>query len=337
MTRHSSPRLKILEDLSALADATRSRLLLLLERQELTVSELCCVLQLPQSTVSRHLKTLLAGGWVQPRANGTRRLYRMAGEDLSAAAASIWSVTREDVAATTAARQDLGRLQSVMRQRRSRSEQFFTTAAERWNHVRDELYGAHFQLTALLGLLPEEMTVGDLGCGTGRITEALASAVARVVAVDASLPMLEAARQVLQPLQNVELRMGELEALPIPDRELDAATLVLVLHHVPDPALVIAEASRVLRPGGKLLIVDMLPHDRTEYRQQMGHLWLGFSEKQLRGYLEPAGLCLDRFLPLPPDPAAKGPVLFVATAHRMGAEAPDPHNKNLRKRRGKRP
>jgi ArsR family transcriptional regulator len=319
MSKPTPSRLKILEDLSALADVTRSRLLLLLEEHELTVSELCTVLQLPQSTVSRHLKTLLAGGWVQPRAKGTHRLYRMAAEDLSAAAASIWSVTREDVAATSAARQDMGRLQSVMRQRRSRSEQFFSATAEQWDHVRDELFGTRFQSAALLGLLPGGMAVGDLGCGTGRISEALAPVVDRVVAVDASAPMLETARQVLQPWPNVVLRQGELEALPISDGELDAATLVLVLHHVIDPARVIAEAARVLRPGGVLLVVDMLSHDRTEYRQQMGHLWLGFSEKQLRRYLAPAGLRLERFLSLPADPAAKGPALFIALSRRPRA------------------
>ncbi|HTE17235.1 MAG TPA: methyltransferase domain-containing protein, partial [Armatimonadota bacterium] len=111
-------------------------------------------------------------------------------------------------------------------------------------------------------------------------------------------------------------RQGELEALPLDEGSLDAAILMLVLHYVPDPAGVLSEAARVLRPGGRLLIVDMLPHDRDEYQQQMGHVWLGFSEAQTLRYLAAAGFSGSRVCPLPPDPDAKGPGLFVATARR---------------------
>ena len=108
------------------------------------------------------------------------------------------------------------------------------------------------------------------------------------------------------------MRRGELEALPIEDGELDAATLLLVLHHLPDPVRALAEAARVLRPGGRLLISDMLPHDREEYRQQMGHVWLGFGEDALRRLLGNAGFEQIRIAPMPADPDAKGPALFVA-------------------------
>ncbi len=143
---------------------------------------------------------------------------------------------------------------------------------------------------------------------------ALAPFVARVVAVDRSGEMLQAARRRLRDFANVDVRRGELEALPIADEELDAATLLLVLHHVPDPGAALREAARVLQPGGRLLICDMLPHDREEYRQQMGHVWLGFGEEQLRQLLGGAGFEKVRIAPLPADPAAKGPALFVASA-----------------------
>jgi ubiquinone/menaquinone biosynthesis C-methylase UbiE len=158
--------------------------------------------------------------------------------------------------------------------------------------------------------------VADLGCGTGPVAEALAPMVHKVIAVDASDAMLRASRRRLEPYGNVELHRAALEALPLEDRQLDAATLILVLHHLPDPAKVISEVARVLKPRGRLLIVDMLPHDRAEYRQKMGHIWMGFDNKQINNYLEAAELRPMLYHPLPPDTMTKGPALFAATARR---------------------
>ena len=303
----------ILNQLSALADSLRSRLLLLLERHELTVTELCSVLQLPQSTVSRHLKTLADGGWVVSRPEGTRRLYRVPVE-LSPPADRLWSLTREEVARTAQAAQDARRVSAVLAQRRSRSREFFAAAADRWDQMRDDLFGPRFYLLGLIGLLNQDWTVADLGCGTGPVAEALAPAVGRVIAVDGSQEMLSAAGRRLSGHDNVELRQGELEALPIDDGQIDAATLILVLHHLPDAGKVVSEVVRVLRPGGKLLIVDMLPHNRQEYRQEMGHIWMGFTEEQILRLLENGGLTRARFHALPDEAAAGGPTLFAATA-----------------------
>lgn len=308
----------IFEDLTALADATRARLLVLLERHELTVSELCGVLQLPQSTVSRHLKTLSDANWVASRREGTSRYYTLALDGRTPSTRRLWSLLREQVSGTPGAAQDNRRLKGILSRRQSQSEAFFESAAGQWDKLREEMFGAASHLLALPALLDERWVVGDLGCGTGQVAAALAPFVARVIAVDRSGEMLQAARRRLRDARNVEVRRGELEAVPIADAELDAATLLLVLHHLPDPAVALGEAARVLRPGGRLLIADMLPHDREEYRQQMGHVWLGFGEDQMRRLLETAGFQRIRLVPLPPRADSKGPTLFTASGIKPG-------------------
>jgi len=300
-------------------DPMRSRLLLVLERNELTVSELCSVVQAPQSTVSRHLKALADGGWLTSRADGTNRRYAIAASQLDAPLRSLWLLVRKETAGTLAAQQDERRLSQVLATRRSRSEEFFRAGASQWDQLRDDLFGRRFFLPALLGLLDENAVVADLGCGTGQVAEALAPFVGQVIGVDTSHSMLKAAKKRLEKHGNVDLRAGTLEALPVNDGGLDAAMMFLVLHHVADPARALAEAARTLKPGGRLVVVDMLPHDRDEYRTQMGHLWLGFAEADVLRALRGAGFDHVRMLPLPADPKAKGPALFAARAVKPAA------------------
>jgi ubiquinone/menaquinone biosynthesis C-methylase UbiE/DNA-binding transcriptional ArsR family regulator len=305
----------IFDLLSALSDATRSRMLLLLERHELTVSELCEVLQLPQSTVSRHLKVLADGGLVSSRRDGTSRYYagNVSGE---APVRRLWLAVRESVAASPEAEQDAHRLKGVLASRRSKSQEFFAESANQWDRVRDELFGRLFCVRAMFGFFDPGLIVGDLGCGTGQVAEGLAPYVRHVIAVDGSGEMLQAARQRLREFDNVSIRRGDLEALPIEEAELDAAALVLVLHHLPQPGVVLREAARVVKPGGRLVVVDMLPHGREEYKQQMGHVWLGFSESRISAELADAGFDGVRVRTLPSEPGVKGPTLFVAMARR---------------------
>jgi ArsR family transcriptional regulator len=204
----------------------------------------------------------------------------------------------------------------VLAERRTRSQEFFSASAAQWDALRAELFGQRADLLALPGLLDEDWTVGDLGCGTGQVAAALAPFVRGVIAVDQSRAMLAAARVRLKGMDNVELRSGDLEELPIEDRALDAAVLLLVLHYVVDPAGALAEARRVLKPGGRLLVMDMTPHAREEYRQTMGHVWQGFDAEQIGAWAVEAGLERVRYRSLPPDAQAKGPGLFAATMRR---------------------
>lgn len=313
----SVARAPIFDHLSVLGDPVRCRVVRLLEEQELTVSELCEVLQMPQSSVSRHLKLLADDGWLSSRKEGTSRLYSVPADALDAAARRLWPILREQLSTLPSAGHDTRRLGEILARRRERSQEFFATAAGQWDRVREDLFGAVFHLYALLPLLPPDAVVGDLGCGTGQVAAALAPWVKRVVAVDGSEDMLAAARERLGSLRNVSVKSGNLETLPVADADLDVAMLSLVLHHVPDPGRALAEVARVVKPGGRVLVVDMLPHDRAEYRQGMGHVWLGFSGKQVGKLLHAAGFGDVRVGPLPVDRAAKGPALFVAVATRQ--------------------
>jgi ArsR family transcriptional regulator len=228
---------------------------------------------------------------------------------------------RDEVRLTPAAAQDTKRLESVLSDRRSKSQAFFKTAAGQWDHLRNELFGKQFAVLSLLGLMDEKWVVGDLGCGTGQVTSMLAPFVERVIAVDASTEMLDAARDRLQDYDNVDIRQGALEQLPIDEASLDIALLMLVLHHLPDPVAALSEAARVLRPQGKLLVVDMYAHEREEYKHQMGHVWLGFSEEKMRKHITAAGLEPVSFHPVAHETGAKGPALFTATVRKNATES----------------
>lgn len=311
----------VFDRLAALADPIRGRMLLVLEPQELTVGELGTVLQLPQSTVSRHLRVLARERWVSARAEGTARWYRMTAGALGPAGRRLWRAVREQLVAVPITAHDAQRLRGVLSRRRERASEFFATTAGEWDRVRAELFGADVDRSAILSLLDDRWVVTDLGCGTGQLAAALAPFVRQVIGVDESRAMLAAARRRVAGVTNVELRRGALEELPISDVAADAALLVLALPYVTEPPRVLAEARRVLRPRGRVVVVDMLPHDRAEYRQRMGHAWQGFSERQLGRWFATAGFEGYRYQPLAASPEAAGPALFAASARATAASA----------------
>jgi SAM-dependent methyltransferase len=320
--------------MESLSDPTRLRLLRLLERHELGVAEMCDVVQLPQSTVSRHLKVLGDQGWARSRAEGTTRLYRMA-DDREAGPRRLWAIAREETSAWATVRQDQLRLSRLLAKRRPAAEAFFAGAAGEWDRLRVVVYGGEFEGQALLGLLPPHWVVADLGCGTGGVAASLAPHVGRVVGVDQSAAMLRAARRRTTALGNVELRQGSIEALPLEDGSVDAVLLILALTYVANPSRALGEARRILRPGGRAVAVDLLRHDREEFRRQMGQASLGFEIEELAGMMGAAGFAGTSVRALPPESAAKGPALVLARGSRPGAAVDLERQIKSRSRKGR--
>jgi len=286
-----------------------------LELSELTVGEVSSVVQLPQSTVSRHLKNLAETGWLTRRLEGTAAYYRLIPDDQPPECRAVWSALRVGLADEVSLQDDRRRAESVVSERRTDSHSFFSRLGGEWDLVRGELFGSQFTPLSLLSLVNPAWRVADIGCGTGNVAEVLCPWVEKVVGVDPLPEMLAAARERLAGVSNAEFHEGSADRLPLKPASIDVVTCVLVLHHAAEPVACIREMSRVLtaeRSGGLLVLVDMLPHTREEYRRTMGHRHLGFGEVEVSGWFESAGMKQIRWRELPPERGTKGPGLFVA-------------------------
>lgn len=299
--------------LNALGEQIRLRILRLLEREELSVGEVADVVQLAQSTVSRQLKTLGQSGWLVRRAEGPATMYRLMLDNLPPPARAVWVALRDHLGRSAEFAEDIRRLESVLAGRMTDSQSFFGRVSGEWDDLRNELFGVGFTAKALLGFLDPSWTVIDAGCGTGNASELLSPFVARVIAVDESASMLSAAKKRLTGRRNVEFVKGSLERLPVASGTADAVVCVLVLHHLAEPGPALEEMRRVLKPGGAALVVDMLRHDREEYRRSMGHKHLGFDESEIALAMESVSFADIRVGALPGETHAKGPSLFVAS------------------------
>jgi ArsR family transcriptional regulator len=276
--------------LRLLGDEARLRLLRALSLEALNVSELTAVLGLAQSGVSRHLRLLREAALVVEERTGGFAWYRLAPEAAAAGGprAALWAWLRgEFEKATTATRADDARLEEV---RRLRKESFREHGGS--DERRQLVPGRSWMAwSRALGLLLPAVDVVDLGCGEGYLTMEAARWARRVTAIDRSVAVLARAQAMAarRKVTNVTWKRGELEKLPMADASVDVALLSQALHHATDPAAALAEARRVLRPGGRLLVLDLAEHDEAWVRSKLGDRWLGFSERRLRELLAAAG------------------------------------------------
>ena len=301
----------LLDSLSALNDIARLRVLRILSQQELSVGEVADVLQLPQSTVSRHLKMLLETDFVARRTIGTTGLYRVS-DSMPGGAADLWKIAEENFKELPKSGEDASRLVSILAQRRSDSKSFFKNMSGEWESMRSTLFGSHFTSVALLSLLNPSLKILDIGCGIGNAASLIAPYVTEVVGIDRETTMLNEAKQRPDLTNNVTFIEGDATSLPMKNSSFDVAMFCLVLHHIEDINAAVREASRVLKDGGRVLIIDMQEHIHKEYKHTMGHVHLGFSESDMKTFATSAGLKLLNYHRLRPETASSGPSLFAA-------------------------
>ena len=277
----------------ALADATRLRILALLRSMELSVGELAQVLGQSQPRVSRHVKILCDAGLAERRKEGSWvfvALGKPAKVEPVLASLDSWGKLESDHWAVA----DAARLAAVRADRAASAAGWFEANAGQWDAIRS-LHIAESEVEAAIAQILGEAPIGqliDIGTGTGRMLELFAARAHHALGIDRSSEMLRLARAKLSErgLANAELRQADLYALPLGDGAADVAILHHVLHFAQQPGAAIAEAARVLSPGGRLLIADFAPHDREELRTRDAHTRLGFSDEQIAAWFDAAGL-----------------------------------------------
>jgi ubiquinone/menaquinone biosynthesis C-methylase UbiE len=305
----------LLAALRAVAEPTRLRLIVLCARGELTVSELTQILGQSQPRVSRHLKLLCEAGLLDRFREGSWVFYRLSQSGPASALARQLVAACDDADPTIAL--DLQRLDAIKRQRADLASAYFRENADQWHRIRSLYIDEREVEAALVDVIaaadPRDLL--DIGTGTGRMLEILAPRVERALGIDQSREMLSIARVNLARagLENGSVRLGDMYQLAVPDASFDAVVIHQVLHYADRPAAVIAEAARVLRPNGVLVLVDFAPHALEFLRNEHAHRRLGFSNGEVTEWCRVAGLDPAPARQLPGDPLT----VVIWTAHRQ--------------------
>lgn len=277
------------DTLKLLADPTRLRIINLLQEEEISVAELQEVLDMGQSRISSHLALLRGGGLVADRKEGKKSLYTLHSA-LSSGQLSLIQAACRSMRESGAGREDAANLKRILDRRRKVQETYFNTVAGRLgkNYCPGRSWEAvgHF----LLHLVPE-IRVADLGAGEALIGHMLARRAARVVCIDSSPRMIEVGRELAKKngFTNLTYKKGDIEDVPLEDESFDLALLSQALHHAEKPQVALAEAFRILKPGGRVVVLDLLSHDFEKARELYADRWLGFSENDLFNMLQNVG------------------------------------------------
>lgn len=281
--------MEVLNYFKAMADETRLRLLHLSLHFELNVNEIVSVMGMGQSRISRHLKILTDSGLLRSRRDGLWTFYSAATDSVGAKLVhSIQYLFETEPLFGN----DLLTARRVLEERSRETIRFFDSIAEDWDRMKREIIGDINLHELILREIPADSinTAVDLGCGTGDLLESLKQSARQVIGVEKSPRMLEAARQrFADDGENIDLRIGQLEHLPLREGEADMAVINMVLHHIREPQKALCEVNRVLKKGDPFIIVDLRQHQMENLRERFGDRWLGFKEIDLTQWLENCG------------------------------------------------
>ncbi len=284
--------MKIVSYFKALADDTRLRLVHLFLHYELNVNEIVSIMGMGQSRISRHLKILVDTGLLTFRRDGLWTFYSAVNQ--GEAHDFIESITYLFQLESTYAK-DLENAVRLLERRSEEATLFFDAIAEDWEKLKREIFGDIPLNNFILDILPVSGTIVDMGCGTGDLLEALKTKANDLIGVDKSPRMLETAcRRFADDGDHIQLRLGQLEHLPLRDGEADLAVINMVLHHLPEPIKAIKEAHRVLKKDTPFIIVDLQQHNQEIMRERYGDRWLGFSTDELERWLGHCGFYIKK-------------------------------------------
>jgi ArsR family transcriptional regulator len=279
----------ILKSLRLLADPSRLRIALLLEREELSVAELQEILGMGQSTISTHLSQLKQLGLVEDRRTGKNILYRLNAKQADGQLAQLMDLLRQSAAEIPESEQDREALELALRKRQDKVRSYFDELAGKFG--RQYVPGRSWRgLTEMFLQLMPPLVIADLGAGEGTFAQLLARRAKEVIAVDNSEKMVEFGAELAgrHGVKNLQYRKGDLEALPIDDTSVDLAFFSQSLHHAQHPERAVAEAHRILKPGGRIVVLDLVKHHVEEARDLYADVWLGFTEVEVQRFLREA-------------------------------------------------
>jgi ubiquinone/menaquinone biosynthesis C-methylase UbiE len=283
--------MEFVRTLKALADPLRLRILAAVAEEELTVGEVQDVVASMQSAVSRNLAILRDAGFVRDRKEGTS-VYFSARRDMPEPARELFKSLQSRLSDIPEIKQDQVRLEETRRKRLQRSQSYFESLAGDWERIRKSYFDDRVASLAIEKLLPRDLVLADIGCGTGSLTFELARFARRVIGIDLSPEMLRRARAAAKErdIRNVEFRHGDALKLPLDSAGVDAAFCVMVLHFLPDPERAVAGLCRIVRPGGSVVLVDLVEHKQEWMREQMAHQWLGFNRTAIEKWFRAVGV-----------------------------------------------
>jgi len=277
----------------ALSDETRLRLFNILIHFEFNVNELVQIMDMGQSRISRHLKIMTDTQLLSSRRNGSYVYYHAV---IDKENQKLIEFIEQSAKKYAELQEDLVRSENIFKERKNKTRQFFNNVAKYWDSLKEEVFGDLDLNRIIKSKISPVETLVDLGCGTGELLFQLQDTASKLLGVDSSPKMLEQARKKLgQSHQGLNLRLGEMEHLPLSDQEADLAFLNMVLHHLPLPEAGIREVSRVLKKDGLFIITDFAAHDQEEIREKYGGPWLGFKKEKIKQWLFDAGFSLKEF------------------------------------------
>ena len=305
--------MELIKCFKALSDKTRLRLLYILRRYELNVNEIVLVVEMIQSGVSRHLKILLESGLLTSRKDGSFTYYAAARNDFI----NAFMTLAEKSAEMEEIGNDLIKAGEMIKIRQNMTRRFFKTVAPHWDQLKKQVLGNFDLNSMIIKKISFQGSISDLGCGTGELLEKLSEQTqVKLIGIDSSPEMLEQARLRLLGKDNAELRLGELEHLPMKNKEIHTAVMNMVLHHISQPEMPFLEAFRILKPGGTFILSDFDLHDQIQIRELMGGAWSGFEKKKIKTWLMETGFELHKIESVPVN---QGLIINIFTAEKPKA------------------